>query len=203
MSGDIMKVWKKKVSLTNELVIELSKNGITIREHSVTTKRDISLESFDLSTFAKDIETQNKLEAIIDKKNVQLLVIEVLKVFDLKREPADHTTVLFSEWDIFYACESGNTELVKQAVQSGVNVNATDPAGNNALFYAVGAFEGYSGFVYGADMQKVVKVLMKLGVKPNVKNYNGETILDRVWSQVNTQTEINHAKAFEMDIKSH
>ena len=198
-----MKVWKRKVSLTNELVIELSKNKITIREYSVTAKREISSESFDLPIFAKDLEIQEKLEAIIDKKNVKLLVIEVLKVMDLKREPSDQTTVLFSEWDIFYACESGNTELIKQAVQSGVSVNAVDPAGNNALFYAVGAFEGYSGFVYGTDMQKVVKVLLKLGVHPNVKNHNGETILDRIWSQVNTQTEVNHAKAFELDIKSH
>lgn len=71
------------------------------------------------------------------------------------------------------AVRSGDTELVKQLLNKGADVNTKNAKGYNALLTAVDL-----NCYHGSNNSDIIKLLLKNGADIHAKNPDGETVLD-------------------------
>ena len=80
---------------------------------------------------------------------------------------------------LFYACATGNEELLELLLENGASVNVRDGRKRTALFIAV--LKKCCGFRKERISFKIVQMLLAAGVAVNAKDCRGEMALTEVW----------------------
>ena len=105
-------------------------------------------------------------ELITDEDKTETIVADAIKEIEDRPKPETPPAPKMSGDAFRLAAHDGNDELVREGIESGMDVTATDAQGHTALHMA--AFNGHS---------EIIRLLLKAGSKVDERDGEGKTPL--------------------------